>query len=47
MPDHVKLVNIAYCLCQVALNRKLSGKFEKWCKFSGQVKLKMHKMGPA
>jgi uncharacterized protein (UPF0276 family) len=25
-------------LCQITLNRKLSCKFEKWCKFSSQVK---------
>jgi hypothetical protein len=27
-------------LCQIALNRKLLHKFEKWCKFSSRVKAK-------
>jgi hypothetical protein len=39
-------------LCQIALNRKLLRKFEKWCKFSSYVKAKLcktnpHKMRPA
>ena len=28
-------------LCQIALNRKLALKFEKWCKFSNRVKQKL------
>ena len=29
-----------YCLCQIMLNRTLSHKFEKWCKFSNHTKAK-------
>jgi hypothetical protein len=32
-----------YCPRQITLNRKLSRKFEKWCKFSSHVKAKSHK----
>jgi hypothetical protein len=32
------------CLCQIALNWKLSRKFKKWCKFSSHVKVKLRKM---
>jgi hypothetical protein len=31
------------CVCQIALNQKLSCKFEKWYKFSRYVKAKLHK----
>jgi hypothetical protein len=31
-------------LCQVALNRKLTPKFQKWCKFSSRVEVKLHKV---
>jgi hypothetical protein len=30
-------------ICQIALNRNLSRKFEKWCKFSRRVKAKSRK----
>jgi predicted ATP-grasp superfamily ATP-dependent carboligase len=29
MPNHIKLKNIAYQICQIALNQKLSCKFKK------------------
>jgi hypothetical protein len=32
------------CLCQIALNRNLLRKFEKWCKFSSRVEAKSRKM---
>ena len=32
-----------YRLCQITLNRTLSRKFEKWCKFSYYIKVKSHK----
>jgi hypothetical protein len=34
-------------LCQIALNRILLCKFEKWYKFSCHVKVKLHTMRPA
>ena len=34
-------------ICLIALNRKLSRKFEKWCKFSSRVKEKSRKNRPA
>jgi len=36
--QRIKLKIIAYRLCQIALNRKLSHKFKKWYKFSSRVK---------
>jgi hypothetical protein len=35
--------NITYCPCQIMLDRKLSCKFEKWCKFSSHIKSKSFK----
>jgi hypothetical protein len=32
------------CLCRIALNQKLSHKFQKWCKFSRCIEAKSHKM---
>ena len=43
MLNLVKPKIIKYCLCQITLYWKLSHKFEKWCKFSGWVKAKLHK----
>jgi len=48
----VQLKTITDCLCQIALNGKLSCTFEKWCKFSSCIwvksrKNKLHKMRPA
>ena len=34
------------CLSEIALNRKLPRKFEKWCKFSSHVKPKLCKIKP-
>jgi hypothetical protein len=36
----VKLKIIAFSLCQIMLNLKLLGKFDKWCKLSSLVEEK-------
>ena len=38
----VKPKSIAYLQCQIALHRKLSHRFWKWCKFSSHIKAKLH-----
>jgi hypothetical protein len=43
VPNHVKQKIIVYREGQIALNRKWSRKFEKWCKFSSCVKAKSAK----
>ena len=52
MPNHIKPKIITYCQCHIFLNQKLLRKFEKWCKFSGCVKVRLYqkkscKMRPA
>ena len=42
MPHHIKPKIIMYCQCQIALNKTLSHKFEKRCKFSSNVKAKSY-----
>jgi hypothetical protein len=39
----VKLKIIIFSLCQIMLNNKLLGKFDKWYKLSSRVKAKSHK----
>jgi len=34
-------------VCQIVLNWKFSCTFEKWCKISGHIKMKLHIMRPA
>jgi hypothetical protein len=38
-----KLSAATGCLCQTALNWKLSCIFKIWCKFSSGIKVKLHK----
>ena len=47
MPHHIKLKTVTYRLCQIALNRTLSHKFEKGRKFSSHVKVKSRTKRPA
>ena len=38
MPHHIKPKIITYCQFQTVLNKTLTHKFEKWCKFSSYIK---------
>jgi len=43
MPNGVKPNIIAYRLCQITLNLKLSHKFKNWHKFLSRIKAKFYK----